>query len=681
MIVKRWMIPWIVGFGSFVLFLFFQVTGIFGGDSGDLVTAAYEFGVPHPPGYPLYTWLVWLATRLPLATPAWRAALMSSVPHAITVAVVYLLVLRITKSALAGVFAAVMLAGNYLFFLYSVTPEVFALFDLFLIVLLYLLIQWEETENPRWLYLVSFIFSMSLTHHHVTLFLLPAMVWLIYRKIRGTVMPGLTRHPSSRMDSGTGAGMTHQNIVVCGTLFILGLLPYLYIPLAARGSAIVNWDRAVDWEGFVRLLTRQDYGSFVANGFYGALPIHRLLQVKAYAQFLLMDVTWVGILLAVLGFIQLWRQKRKVFWLFFLAIVFLGPGFFFYASFPLMNRFSLGTYERFLLPSYTLLGVLMGVGVSAVFQFSLKRPRLFRLGTVMVMFAIPVSMLAMTLWRFWGLSWDKTADHLGEDMMQSLPSNALLLVSRDTPLFVSQYVRYASGFRPDIMLLHTNRLWMADYPQTLKLRYPRLTIEDSKPGEFARGLIRKNRDRTPIYSNTTIPLDDGWFWVQEGLVYRLVAKENLPTLVQFLKANDAAWSSYHDPRLGILSRYRHLMVSDILSVYADARIAVGKILLRGGNTKDAKRYFLEAIAYESDIEEQDGYTYLGLVELFEGNCDGALAAFTKASSASLVPSSDLVLYESYTYRDACDNAKKASELMQQYESSRAEHDIRLGVKP
>ena len=182
--VNRWWIALCLGIGSFLLFLFYQASGIFGGDSGDLVTAAFEFGVPHPPGYPLYTWLVWLATRLPIATPAWRAALLSSVPHAITIVIVYLLILRLTKSALAGTFAAVMLVGNYLFFLYSVTPEVFALFDLFIVIIVYLLILWGETKDRRYLYLFSLTFGLSLTHHHVMLFLVPGILLWLYNNYK-----------------------------------------------------------------------------------------------------------------------------------------------------------------------------------------------------------------------------------------------------------------------------------------------------------------------------------------------------------------------------------------------------------------------------------------------------------------------------------------------------------------
>ncbi len=649
--------PFALGVASFLLFLFFQAMGIYGGDSGDLVTAAYEFGVPHPPGYPLYTLLSWFATRLPFSTPAWRVGLMSSLPHAATVALVFAVTRRLTKSTAAGLFAALMLLGNYLFFLYSTSPEVFALFDLFVILTIYLLILWGETRKPRYLYLFSFVFGLSLAHHHVILFLAPAIISVFYNHYNR---------------------YKNYNGYILGFLFLLGLLPYLYIPLAARGAAIVNWDRAVDWKGFVHLLTRQDYGSFVANGFYGALPVHRLLQLKAYGQFLLLDLTWAGLAIAVFGFVLLWRQKRAVFWLLLLSILFIGPGFFFYASFPLMNRFSLGTYERFLLPSYTLLAVVMGVGFFQLVKLAtLGQLAQFGKWIQIIFFLLPVVMGTMTIWRFWGLREDTTADRLGEDILTSLPQNAILFLSRDTPLFITQYVRYARGLRPDVTLLHANRLWGSDYPATIRLRFPELMVPESEPGKFAAALVKANRDTSPIYTNTTFPLDDGWFWVQQGLVYRLTPKDELPSLASFLEKNDALWGGLGDPRQGILSHYYHLMLSDVLSVYADSRIAVGKTLLRGGNTRDAKRYFRDAIAYRSDIEEQDGYTYLGLSELFDNRCDEALAAFAKAREASLVPDVTLTFYEGITYRDCAKNTEKAQELLNDYETIRASRDVSL----
>lgn len=658
-----WVASLLIGAGAFVLYLFFQAQGIVGGDSGDLVTAAFEFGVPHPPGYPLYTWLVWLATKIPLYTPAWRAGLLSSIPHAITLSLVYVVVRKLGHSVWAGLFAVLMLGGNYLYFLYSTTPEVFALFDLFIVLTIYLLLVWQDTKENALLYLFSFVFGLSLTHHHVMLFFVPAILYVLYNNYNR---------------------YKRYNYYLLFLFFLLGLLPYLYIPIGARGTAIVNWDRAVDTAGFIRLLTRADYGSFVANGFYGSLPTHRLIQIKAYGQFLLLDLTWGGIFLGVAGLLSLWARHRQFFWFVVLALGIIGPVFFFYASFPLMNRFSLGTYERFLLPSYTILSVVLGVGFGHVIQWISRVKwgvRMRLAGVVGLLFFLwPVTLGSITIWRFWGLALDRTAEALGSDMMSGIPAGAILLVSRDTPLFISQYVRYGLGVRPDIILIHTNRLWSRDYPETLRLRFPGISVPNSEPDAFAKLFVAGNRETIPIYSNTTFAVGEEWFWVPHGLVYKLTKKDDLPAILAFLDSNDRLWSTFRDPRIGILARYHHLMLSDVLSVYADSRIATGKILLRGGKLDDAKRYFREAIVYKSDIEEADGYTYLGLAELFDGKCAESLSAFAQAREVSLVPDASLMLYESVAQRDACGNAEKARELMRFYEDARQKDDIPLGAK-
>ncbi len=136
---------------SFILFVCFQAQHITPGDGGDLLTAAATRGVPHPPGYPLYTMLGWLLSHIPAGTIVWRIGLLSSIPHALVVGLMYVIVLRLTRRRSAGVFASLLLIGNYLFFLYSVTPEVFALLDFFVIVLTYLALRWQKSHDMRFL--------------------------------------------------------------------------------------------------------------------------------------------------------------------------------------------------------------------------------------------------------------------------------------------------------------------------------------------------------------------------------------------------------------------------------------------------------------------------------------------------------------------------------------------------
>nr|XP_060475891.1 protein O-mannosyl-transferase TMEM260-like [Panthera onca] len=66
-----------------------------GGDSGELITAAHELGVAHPPGYPLFTLVAKLAIRLfPFGSVAYRVNLLCGLFGAVAAALLFFTVFR-----------------------------------------------------------------------------------------------------------------------------------------------------------------------------------------------------------------------------------------------------------------------------------------------------------------------------------------------------------------------------------------------------------------------------------------------------------------------------------------------------------------------------------------------------------------------------------------------------------
>ena len=167
----------------FCFYLFFQTRGIFGGDSGDLVAAAAVWGIPHPPGYPLYTFISALLIRLPFFTPAWRVALLSSLPSALAVVFLYLTLRQLVKSRLISLTASLTLAFAYIFWLNAEVAEVFGLNSFFICLLIFLILSWHQKPTARRFYLFSFFLGLSLTHHQTILFLLPAFLYLVIKRL------------------------------------------------------------------------------------------------------------------------------------------------------------------------------------------------------------------------------------------------------------------------------------------------------------------------------------------------------------------------------------------------------------------------------------------------------------------------------------------------------------------
>lgn len=639
----------------FVLSLYYQAQGIYGGDSGDIVTAAVTGGVPHPPGYPLQTLLGLLISQVPWSTPAWRVSLVSSVSHALTLLLIYKLVYALTRSRLAALAGASALAFNYVFFLYTVTPEVFGLFDLFLALILWLTYRALSQQKLRYILLLIFVFGLSLSHQHIILFIVPAVFFALSRMRR------------------TFVGFR------CAALFLCGLVPYLYVPFAARQGSIINWNYVTGASRFIALVTRADYGTFVSGGFYGEALLERFIGVKAFLQILFLD--WRMILaFAALGAYWLYLRQRKFAIVLGIALVSFGPLFFFYASFPLVNRFTIGTYERFMLPTYLITAILFGVGTHAAMiltsRLTNRYGRVLKMGFWVLIMIFLAGRLYGTLSVFWGLSQDRTADNFGRDILSGLPARSILLLGKDTPLFITQYVRYALGYRPDIYVLHASRLETKSYRELVSRVFPDLWVSGEVSNATIEEFVNHNRTR-PIYANTRFAVPGEWIWVPYGLVFALMPVGDLPSVSETIAQNEKLWSSYHDPTGGILSRYNHLMLADVRDGYGSPRLEYGKMLLKANDLPRAREQFSEVIRLSGDVTLPDGYTYLGLTELFSKRCNEAIAAFEKARSTGLGTNKELYIYEAATYRDCLLDPKKARVAQDRYDELRKAQETKL----
>lgn len=94
-----------VGLATFAVYACTAYPSVSGGDSGELIVAACNFGVAHPPGYPTFTLLarLFLTLLAPLGgSPAWRVNMLSVTCGAIAAALIHATTQRLTRSNWAG---------------------------------------------------------------------------------------------------------------------------------------------------------------------------------------------------------------------------------------------------------------------------------------------------------------------------------------------------------------------------------------------------------------------------------------------------------------------------------------------------------------------------------------------------------------------------------------------------
>src|SRR6266849_7353795 len=156
-------------------------------DSGELATGSFYAGIPHPPGYPVWTIYTWLWTVLvPFKNVAWRVALGEATGGAMAAGLLGLLVSRGSSLLMEGIeelkamagrwesaictvsgFVAGMLIGyNGFMWSQSVIVEVYAFSVANFMIVLLCLLRWIYARHQRrYLYYALFFHGFCFTNH------------------------------------------------------------------------------------------------------------------------------------------------------------------------------------------------------------------------------------------------------------------------------------------------------------------------------------------------------------------------------------------------------------------------------------------------------------------------------------------------------------------------------------
>jgi tetratricopeptide (TPR) repeat protein len=168
-------------------------------DSGELVTGAFNFGVPHPPGYPLWAFLGWMWRHLvSFGNPAWRTCLLSVLTGALVVGVLTLLVTRSVLMLLravawaneieermkhwialtVGASMALLFGFNRGVWLWACVPEMRVLNVFMFILAACIFFAWMmRPERHVFLYATILVYALGITNHQtIAVMALPFMV-------------------------------------------------------------------------------------------------------------------------------------------------------------------------------------------------------------------------------------------------------------------------------------------------------------------------------------------------------------------------------------------------------------------------------------------------------------------------------------------------------------------------
>jgi hypothetical protein len=350
---------------SFTLYLRTLAPSLLFGDSAEFQTIAYTLGMGHPTGYPIYILLAKLFTFLPVGDVAYRVNLFSAFCAALTVALVYLMLRRLGAMFVAALYGSLTLALTPLLWKYASIAEVYAPSAAWLALTLLCVLQWKETNQPRWLFLGGVFGGLSLGMH--TTVALSGVAVLIYLAFS-------TRHQAEWFQALSGA---FAGVIIF--LFAFLLLDFLdaaagYYNTVIRPSLSVWEMTSADFDAPFERLAFLYFPPQFKGQFFSVSREEAKIRLEDFG-----TEAPSRLWLALLGFISLFipRKDSSTPWREAILLIVAFTAFLTFAA-----TYNVFDFHAYYVPANLILVIFVGLGVHAIIRATALIPKLPRLAPV-----------------------------------------------------------------------------------------------------------------------------------------------------------------------------------------------------------------------------------------------------------------------------------------------------------
>ena len=447
--------------GPLVLYVLTMPRTVVLEDDGLFLMAGAHLGVAHPPGYPLYTLIVYLFTLLPFGNVAFLGHLSSAVLGALACGCVYVCARLLGVSPTPSRIAAWLFAASEHFWAQAIIAEVYTLNVLFFFGLTALLLFGIRQAHRTGIWIVAAgIYGLSLANHWPLMvlstpgfLLLVLPVWrAVYRKLP----------------------------LLLGVSLSSLALPYAWMVWRSHQDPVINFYGSIDTlKDFWFYFSRQGYIHVDASPSAGWPD--RLGFMQWLGNEFLWQLTLPGFALAVFGLIVLfWR--RQIAEAGSGLLVFLGNSIVLIALLGFdFDFFQVAVFRPYSLLCYGIAAIWLGTGLQVVLDWLTERlASKFARGPGLKMGMAVVVGWAMVMWsvhEHWqtnNRSDSDFAERYFNMQLDILPENAVLFVFGDVTGSVGYY-QYIENRRPDVALYNLQGLVYGK-----RLYSPFLSLEEKK---------------------------------------------------------------------------------------------------------------------------------------------------------------------------------------------------------
>lgn len=458
----------------FAVYLKTLAPGLYFIDTGELATVCIKLGTAHPTGYPLFTVLGSIFSRIPVGEYIYRLNLMCAFLSSVTVMVFFNLIYFILNnlnlnptgenkskfysakdngliSMVIAFSSSMVLAFSNTFWNTSNSLEVYSLHVLFIVSVIYIFlkagnefIKHSGKDDVRYWLLFAFILGLSFTNHLTSIFLSVGFIYLYF------AVNGFSK-------------VSFQKILLMGIPFITALTLYVYF--FVRGdNTVIAWGNPVNFDNFYRHVSGKQFSVWMFTSTESASK-----QFSHFIDIYPKEFFYIPLLIALIGLFNSFVKQKKFFWFTLLLFVF---------NILYAINYDIHDIDTYFLLSFVVTAIWFALGLN----FIIEKLKLNITIAALIAVLIPITSIYGNFNEN-NLSKSNFVKEYTENVFNSARPNSIIMSTQwDFWVSASFYMQYVYNYRPDVIVLDKELMRKSWYLKHLKDHYP--IIYDRSKQEF-----------------------------------------------------------------------------------------------------------------------------------------------------------------------------------------------------
>ena len=482
----------------FAVYLMTLAPGLYFIDTGELAAVCVKLGIAHPTGYPLFTLLGNLFSKIPAGDYIYSlnimCAFISSVTSLVFFNMMYFILTSMnlgrndeksavltennknkTVSLIISLASSLVLAFSGTFWNTSNSLEVYSLHTLLVVSIIFSFLyacnkHVNNTENDvkYWIFF-GYILGLSFTNHLSTIFLSVGTLYL-YFAVNGFNKNSVTK------------------ILIIAIPFIVALTVYAYF--FVRGdNTVIAWGNPVNLENFYRHVSGKQFSIWMFTSTDSAS--------KQFSHFLTVypkEFFYIPVIVSLPGIIFLFNKQRKFFYYTVLLFVF---------NILYAINYDIHDINTYFLLAFIITAVWFGTGLYYIYE-KLKL-------SIALLVVLSLAIISFSVYGNFNennLSGSNYVKEFTENIFKSTKGKSIVISTQwDFWVSASFYYQYVYNQRPEIAVIDKELMRKSWYLKHLRDHYPDIYQRSSNEFDLYEIELRKFEKFTDKYIKPQTEID------------------------------------------------------------------------------------------------------------------------------------------------------------------------------